>query len=59
MLAVQIIIDRRIKQHWNGECRYTKGRLPIKLVFKGAFATLVEQESLNTLLKDKGIETFI
>lgn len=51
-------IERRLKQHLSGECRYTKSRLPIKLVFRKNFMTLKEARSYEYFIKRQRNKVF-
>ncbi len=44
-------LDTRIKKHNNGLVRSTKGRRPLKLVYKENFSTLSEARKQEWLLK--------
>ncbi len=44
-------LERRLKDHDNRQNRYTKGRLPISLVFAKQFSTLKEARSYEFFIK--------
>jgi putative endonuclease len=44
--------NRRLKDHLKGKCKYTKSRLPIRLVYKEEFATLSEASRREKQIKN-------
>ncbi len=44
-------IERRLRDHSFGQCRYTKSRLPVKLVFTKKFSTLKEARNYEYFIK--------
>lgn len=44
-------LERRLKQHLNGWSKYTKNRLPVKLVFAKEFNILAEARKYEYFLK--------
>ena len=44
-------IDKRFKQHTKGEVKYTKSRLPLKLIFLKEFETYSEARSFEIKIK--------
>ena len=50
-------IDRRVSEHNRGKCRYTKGRMPWKLVYKEVYESRSEVVKREKFLKSgKGRE---
>jgi len=50
-------IDRRVKEHNKGKCRYTKGRMPWALVYKEDYDSRSEAMKREKFLKSgKGRE---
>ena len=52
-------IDRRLKEHNAGKCRYTSGRMPWRLVYKEIFSTRTKAIKREHALKSVYIEKFL
>ena len=46
-------IEKRLKEHNMGKCRYTKGRKPWKLIYKEHYQTRAEAMKREKFLKPK------
>jgi len=44
-------LDRRLNDHDKGQSRYTKSRLPVKLVYNKEFGTLAEARKFEYFIK--------
>ncbi len=44
-------LSKRIKEHNSGKCRYTKGRMPWKLIYREGFLTRSEAMKREKFLK--------